>query len=83
MHLAEYVREQLRAFVDGKLSADDLSDLLDGVAPEVHAADDASLRVLTDRVFSLLAEARYGDRDLDEARREVVTALQQPVSRAS
>lgn len=56
MNLATDVQDQIRRFVVGIVSADDLSDWLDVHAQQIHDAGDAELRRLTDLVFSLLED---------------------------
>lgn len=71
MRLAGEVHAEIQAFVSGRLGARDLEGWLDSVAAEVHAEEDPDLRALTDRTYSLLAEVGYGDRTVEDARREL------------
>lgn len=71
MPLADEIRAEIQAFVAGRHGVYELEGWLDSVAAEVHAEGDATLRALTDRAFSLLAEVSYGDRTVEDARREL------------
>jgi hypothetical protein len=71
MPLADEIRVEIQAFIAGRRGAYELGGWLDSVAAEVHAEGDATLRALTDRAFSLLAEVSDGDRTVEDARREL------------
>jgi hypothetical protein len=71
MHLADEVRAEIQAFASGRIGAHQLEGWLDSIAAEVHADGGPDLRALTDRSYSLLAELSYGDRTIEDARREL------------
>ena len=71
MPLADEVREQIEAFVKGRLAARALEGWLDSVADEIHSDDDPSLRQRVGQVYILLAELSYGDRTLENTQAEV------------
>jgi hypothetical protein len=71
MHLADEVHAEIQAFVSGRTGARELEGWLDSVAAEVHAGETPDLRALTDRAYSVLAEASRGDRTVQDARREL------------
>lgn len=71
MRLADDVQAKIQAYIGGRLGPRELEGWLDTVAPEIHAAKDTDLRVLTDRVLSLLAELDNGDRTSAETRAEL------------
>ena len=79
MRLADEVRAEIQAFVSGRIGVHELEGWLDSVAAEVHATEDAGLRELTDRAYSLLAEMSYGDRTAEDAHRELVTLIPHPL----
>ena len=62
MSLATNVQDQIRRFVVGLVSADDLSDWLDAHAQAIHDAGDDQLRRLVDTAFSLLEDIQQGHR---------------------
>jgi hypothetical protein len=68
MSLGTDVQEQIRRFVVGIVSADDLSDWLDAHAQQIHDAGDAELRRLTDLVFSLIEDETNGLRNDEQVR---------------
>lgn len=75
MRLADEVRAQLNAFVDGSLSAHELAGWLDSVAPELHAPGAENPRRLVGQVYVVLSELGYGDRTAESARAEVAEVL--------
>lgn len=75
--VAGEVRERLRAFVDGSLSAHELAGWLDSVAPELHAPGAENLRRIVGQVYVVLSELGYGDRTAEGTRTEVATLLRQ------
>jgi hypothetical protein len=75
MRLADEVRAQLEAFVDGCLSANKLAGWLDSAAPELHASGGESLRRVVGQVYVVLAELDYGDRTGESTRAEVAKLL--------
>ena len=68
MSLGTDVQDQLRRFIIGLVSADDLSDWLDAHAQRIHNSDDVQLRRLTDLAFSLLEDEASGLRTDAEVR---------------
>ena len=68
MNLASTVQEQIRRFVVGLVSADDLSDWLDAHAQQIHDAGDSELRRLTDTAFALLEDVLQGQRTEKDGR---------------
>jgi hypothetical protein len=82
MRLADEVRAEIQAFVAGRISVHELEGWLDSVAHEVHAEKDPVLRPLTDRTYSLLAEISYGDRTVNDARRELERLVNSTTSAA-
>lgn len=68
MSLGTDVQDQIRRFVVGFVSADDLSDWLDAHAQRIHDTGDIELRRLTDLVFSLLEDEANGLRTGDQVR---------------
>lgn len=77
MRLADEVRVQIEAFVEGCLSARVLEGWLDSIADEIHANGDPTLRQWNGQVYVLLAELGYGDRTAESARHELQTLLDQ------
>jgi hypothetical protein len=71
MRLADEVREQLEAFVVGKLSSHEVAGWLDSIAPELHAVGQGHLRHLVGQVYVLLSELGCGDRTAESTRTEV------------
>ena len=71
MRLADEVRAEIQAFATGRIGEHELEGWLDSVATDVHASGDPVLRTLTDRTYSLLAEASYGDRSVEDVRQEL------------
>jgi len=69
------VREQLKAFVEGRLDAHEFAGWLDSIAPELHEAGEENLRSLVGQVYVLLAELGYGDRTAESTRHEVATLI--------
>ena len=80
MSLASNVQDQIRRFIVGFVSADDLSDWLDVHAQGIHDDDDAELRRLTDLVFSLLEDEIQGFRTDEEVRAILERAVPATVS---
>jgi hypothetical protein len=68
MSLAIDVQEQIRRYIVGFVSADELSDWLDAHAQRIHDARDDRLRRLTDLTLSLLEDVFQGHRTDEEAR---------------
>lgn len=62
MGLTAAVQEQIRRFVDGQVSADDLSDWLDAHAQQVLDSGKTEARRLMDLTFSLLEDEVQGNR---------------------
>jgi hypothetical protein len=75
MRLADEVREQIQAFIDGRLQSRELQGWLDSVADEVHADRDGTVRQLTGEVYVVLAELGYGDRTIESAVGELMRLL--------
>ena len=79
MSLATNVQEQIRRYVVGLVSADDLSDWLSVHAQQVLDSGNSELRQLMDLTFNLLEDEGNGFRTEDEAReilgREVFAAV--------
>jgi hypothetical protein len=86
MPLADDVREQIQAFIDGHLQSRELEGWLDSVAEEVHADPDRTVRQLIGEVYIVLAEIGYGDRTIDSAvdeLRRLLTRSRRPQIHAS
>ena len=71
MRLTDEIHVEIQAFVSGRIAARDLEGWLDCASAEVHAPETPDLRALTDRAYSLFAEVSYGDRSVEDARREM------------
>lgn len=68
MTLSSQVHEQIRRYVVGLVSADDLSDWLSTRAREIFDSGDADLRRLMDLAFSTTEDVFNGVRTDDDAR---------------
>jgi hypothetical protein len=75
MSLATNVQEQIRRFVVGVVSADDLSDWLDAHAQRIHDAGDSETRRLTDLAFNLLEDIVQGNRTTEEVQARLSTKV--------
>lgn len=75
MRLADEVRDQIEAFVEGELAPVELSGWLDSVADEVGATKDAPLQSLVGQTYTLLAERSYGDRTTADVRDELAVLM--------
>lgn len=73
MQLADTVQEEIRRYVVGLVSADDLSDWLDMHAQAIHDEGGRWLRQLADLAHSLLEDVFEGQRT-DENARSVLSA---------
>ena len=61
-------RPRTISYVDGRVSAEDLSDWLDSHAQEIHDTKNLGLRGLSDLAFSLLEDVNQGHRTDEEVR---------------
>src|SRR5262245_8004383 len=80
MSLVTDVQDQIRRFVVGLVSADDLSDWLDAHAQAIHDDDNSDLRRLTDTTFSLLEDIFQGQRSEDEVQALLANDIEMRVS---
>ena len=75
MPLVDEVHAQLKAFVDGRLSAHELAGWLDSVAAELHTPGEERPRRVVGQVYVALSELGYGDRTAKSTRAVVVRLL--------
>jgi hypothetical protein len=75
LRFAHEVLDQIRCYIDGVITAEDLSSWLDAHAQQIHDSESLELRGLADLAFSLLDEALQGARTDESARRSLVAAM--------
>ena len=76
MTVAHELHEQIRAYLAGRSSANELSGWLATCADEIDQSGDRDVQELADRSFIVFAEVSNGHRDESEARRELRRALE-------